>query len=386
VCTFRQICAASSVAIVLIGLFSSYRIWSVISGYKKAQVYVEVGNYEDTIRKYKRAVDINRSLKWFSWVKTANIDTIHAPIPKSLIDYNRTLDEVNNLFFKNGELVQTDVETITYVLGLAYEKLGSFYNAAKQYEDAAKLNPKNVYYHYRLGLAYKQTGDDSKAVKELKKAIELEPDFASAHFGLAQLYEGRGDTNLAIEEYKNTIKLSPMFQKGYENLSGLYNKLAMPNEAKQLGEVQRYYMEFPYWEFNLDDTEGWGAWNNDLVGLRVASGMLRMRAIGNDPFVGGPPNLRINASKAKTISIRMRVSQGWAGQVFWVTDEDRIWTESKSRFFTVIGDSEFHVYNINVGDNVEWRGTVSRLRLDPTISPADVEIDYIKMVEDRDSR
>jgi len=122
------------------------------------------------------------------------------------------------------------------------------------------------------------------------------------------------------------------------------------------------------------------AWNNtmQLDDLKVADGVLRARTTGNDPAFFGP-GIRVAASDFNTVIIRMRLSRptGQAGedsgQLFWRTAR-LTESESTSTRFRVEVDGKWHDYRIPVANNPRWRGTVTRLRLDPVNQP-DIQID-----------
>jgi hypothetical protein len=107
----------------------------------------------------------------------------------------------------------------------------------------------------------------------------------------------------------------------------------------------------------------------DLEGVKVAEGVLSARSTGNDPAFFGP-GIRVPASNFKSVHIRMRLSRGDnqfgkdSAQLFWRTTRLPE-SESTSARFPVEIDGAWHDYRVPVADNPRWRGTVTRLRLDP---------------------
>ncbi len=48
--------------------------------------------------------------------------------------------------------------------------------------------------------------------------------------------------------------------------------------------------------------------------------------------------------------------------------------------FEVVGDGQFHDYDIDLGKNPRWRGMVNALRFDPGSKPGvEFEIDYFRL-------
>jgi hypothetical protein len=94
------------------------------------------------------------------------------------------------------------------------------------------------------------------------------------------------------------------------------------------------------------------------------------------------PSIRVPGRSDAVAQIRMRSSTGGQGQVFWVTKESPGYSESKSTHFEVLGDGVYHTYNLSIGQNPEWTGTIRQLRLDPVnIGGVDIEIDFIRIGE-----
>ena len=94
---------------------------------------------------------------------------------------------------------------------------------------------------------------------------------------------------------------------------------------------------------------------------------------GNDPIlIFSNSNLNINASGTRFLHINMRSNAASHIQLFFATDTDPNFSESKSVRTTLYSDDAFHDYYIDLQDNEYWRGTVNKLRLDP-VSDAGVK-------------
>ena len=82
------------------------------------------------------------------------------------------------------------------------------------------------------------------------------------------------------------------------------------------------------------------------------------------------------------IEMTVAAGAGTRGQVFFVTEDDADYGESKSLVFDVIADGEPHAYVLDLGSVPGWDGTITRLRLDPVESAGrDVAIDRVWFVE-----
>lgn len=138
------------------------------------------------------------------------------------------------------------------------------------------------------------------------------------------------------------------------------------------------------WDF----TEAESVWNNtmDLGGVTVVGGILNARTTGNDPAFFGP-GIRVSASDFRTVAVRMRLSRAQepggqdTAQLFWRTTRLPE-SESTSIRFPVEVDGQWHEYRVAVAANPRWRGTVTRLRLDPA-NRADIEVQIDRIALER---
>ncbi|MCI0731557.1 MAG: hypothetical protein L0332_33180, partial [Chloroflexi bacterium] len=91
------------------------------------------------------------------------------------------------------------------------------------------------------------------------------------------------------------------------------------------------------------------------------------------------PYLGIEAAEFNQIEIRMRTSASDGASVYFITDQDPSWGEEKSQHFAIISDGEYHIYTIDMSSVRTWLNQIVQLRLDPTVSPGDFEIDYLRV-------
>lgn len=131
-------------------------------------------------------------------------------------------------------------------------------------------------------------------------------------------------------------------------------------------QVDMNLVTLPRWEF----TRGTLGWDNGMYldNPRVENGALTAVTAGNDPAFFGPP-MQVAASGYRRARLRMRLeAAGQAfedtGQVFWTT-RSTAESEATSVRFPVYVDGKWHEYVLVLAGNPRWRGTVTRLRLDP---------------------
>lgn len=137
------------------------------------------------------------------------------------------------------------------------------------------------------------------------------------------------------------------------------------------------------WEFNRDqDMEGWTL-DNSLGSGTVAGGYLSATVTGADPFMVGPANFIADASQSKYLTLRVKnATSGIQGKVYWRTNLDGVFSESKSKSFTITpNDTIDRVIGIDLSGTSTWANKITRLRIDipNDSSSGNVSICYIKL-------
>jgi hypothetical protein len=134
------------------------------------------------------------------------------------------------------------------------------------------------------------------------------------------------------------------------------------------------------WEFEVPgDEEGWVALNH-LDALEVRDGYLFTYSKGDDPYMSSPGGLSVDAGEMQTIEIRMKVSAGEIADLFFITDIRKVYDPEKMLSFPINSDGQFHTYTLDMSTIDQWQGTITQIRLDPTITTATIEIDYIRIL------
>jgi hypothetical protein len=136
------------------------------------------------------------------------------------------------------------------------------------------------------------------------------------------------------------------------------------------------------WAFDQDD-DGWGH-GMYLDAVSVTNGVLTARTTGNDPAFFGPP-IQAPAAHYRFVELRLRLTPTDGQpfndllQLFWRTAQLPE-SEATSIRLPVRVDGQWRDYRLAVGDNVRWRGVVTRLRLDPCSRPGvEVSVDRIRL-------
>ena len=132
------------------------------------------------------------------------------------------------------------------------------------------------------------------------------------------------------------------------------------------------------WEFNTPgDAEGWTPLNQ-IAAFDVAKGALTVTPSGHDPYMSSP-NLSVDTSRYSRIEVRLKTQTFAVGQFFFTSGADQGFSEANSKRFQIT-PGPFRVYTVDMGQLPGWRGTLSKLRFDPTDQTAPVTIDYIRLL------
>jgi cytochrome c-type biogenesis protein CcmH/NrfG len=84
----------------------------------------------------------------------------------------------------------------------------NYKEAAAQYGELVKRDPKNIEALIGLGLSSSETGGQSEAVSALLKALEIDPNDPRPHYYLGMALERSGDKDAAAEQFETCVSLS----------------------------------------------------------------------------------------------------------------------------------------------------------------------------------
>ncbi len=134
--------------------------------------------------------------------------------------------------------------------------------------------------------------------------------------------------------------------------------------------------------FEFDQSaEGWLAAHH-IGDLEVRDGALAGSITGGDPYLVRSL-LNVPADRCPVIALRMRVTAGQMGQLYWGTRQAPGFSEQRVVVFPLQADGQFHEYRIPVGEHPQWKGqTITELRIDPGngARQAEFAIDYVRGV------
>lgn len=135
------------------------------------------------------------------------------------------------------------------------------------------------------------------------------------------------------------------------------------------------------WNFNTNgNLEGWTN-GNQVSSMTVSGGSLNMTSTGTDPYVYAPDNLGIaSPSTYRYLRIRLQNSTSSSyGEIYFITTSDTAWNSTKQMLIPIVPNSGYRDYVVDLGTNTSWTGTIKQVRLDPSLSSGDVNVDYFRL-------
>lgn len=117
------------------------------------------------------------------------------------------------------------------------------YLSQKQYDNAYQLalslikkDPNHAVAHDLLGRAYQGLGDFSSAAKQFKQALQLSPSLVESRYHLAILYEEQSEYDLASQQIQLILKQQPDYVPAVLFKAGLLEKQGQLDQAKKVLE------------------------------------------------------------------------------------------------------------------------------------------------------
>ncbi|MEK6759830.1 MAG: tetratricopeptide repeat protein [Deltaproteobacteria bacterium] len=172
-------------------------------------IYYTNSRFEDAIRSFKRAIEINPSYT-------------EAALSLSVV-YNEL-----GQFDKSGALYMSAKQTCgaaaqpyldPYVMGklanmhdalaTIYKDLGYYSEAAEEYRKALKLRPEFVDIKTNLGAVYRDMKDYPNSIRELDEAIKLNAEYPTARIQLGLTYYVMGQQEKAKTEWLKVLRGFP---------------------------------------------------------------------------------------------------------------------------------------------------------------------------------
>jgi tetratricopeptide (TPR) repeat protein len=203
------------------------------------------GNYEEAIRNYSRAIEMN-SQYLDPYKDRAYLYHSNREYDAAVHDYSKAieLDAQNSdlycnrgIAFHNQKELDLAISDYDKAIGLnpkitqayfgrgnAYFSRHDFDQAIVDYGRVIELNPEHAEAYERRGCAYIHDGNYQYAIKDLSKAIELDPQLTNAYFSRSRAYTDLDNYAEAINDYTKVIELNPESVTAYFSRGLAYHR------------------------------------------------------------------------------------------------------------------------------------------------------------------
>jgi tetratricopeptide (TPR) repeat protein len=125
-------------------------------------------------------------------------------------------------YLNNAAKLQPENAEIYYNRGIAYDNLGQYQPAIKDYSLAIRLKPDYAEAYYNRGTIYNELSQYQQAISDFNQAINLQPTDAKAYHNRGFAYDKLNQLEQAIENYNQAIRLKPDYASAYQNRGIVY--------------------------------------------------------------------------------------------------------------------------------------------------------------------
>ena len=121
--------------------------------------------------------------------------------------------------------------------GRAYETLGNYELAVKEYHNATEFVAEHVEANHGLGIVYLKMRKYNLAEQMFKKVLEIDPYSAPPHFNLGSVYVAQSKYNEAVNEYEAVLKIDSNDERAACWAAVVYERLDQWDEALKKWEM-----------------------------------------------------------------------------------------------------------------------------------------------------
>ncbi len=198
---------------------------------EKGNIHFQNGTYDEAIRAYNKAIELDRSFGW--------------PYSNLALTYltSGKFAEAILLYQKSASLLETNMEkaAVWNSLGNIYRHLNDYENAVNAYQKADDLDPENAGRRGAMDLSYSEPNSQNAPVW-----IEL-----------GNLFFKAGSYNEAVGSYEKAIKIDPSSGWAYSNLA-----MGLVFQSKYKEAVPLYLKSIELFSDEKDKATAWNRLGN----------------------------------------------------------------------------------------------------------------------------
>jgi len=133
--------------------------------------------------------------------------------------YEHTLDVTENNFVMHHNL------------GVILTDQGRFEEAAVQFRQALRINPRLYDAHNNLGMILFEQAKYDEAAAHFNEALRIKPDFHNARQNLGIVYVAQGKLEQAAEQFQEALRLKPDWPQIHNKLAVVFLRLGRLDDA-----------------------------------------------------------------------------------------------------------------------------------------------------------
>jgi tetratricopeptide (TPR) repeat protein len=219
--------------------------------------YYAVGQVENAIQNYSKAVEINpQAAETYTNLGTAHnslgnyeqaiqyFDKALEIDPQTAIAYNNrghsyvNLEEFERAIQDFGKAIEIDPQAPTAYgsRGISYFSIGEYEQAFQDFDKAIEIFPHNPFNYFNRGYAYSSLEEYEKAIQDFNKVIQIYPQFPNAYSNRGEAYFELEQYELAIQDFDRAIEIDP------------FNSILYTNRGLAHANLRQYDLAFQDYE------------------------------------------------------------------------------------------------------------------------------------------
>ena len=189
--------------------------------YTKGLVLKKIGNLDEAIENYKKAVELNPFEDKYRKAILVVAQTLAKKGDEEFRrkEYTTALDFYNKSVSYYPKFVDG-----AFRLAKTYFVMKDFTNAQKWSKNVIEIDDSHVQAIKMLGDIYKRDGDRNKAIELYSRAIEINSNYDRAYYSLGVAYKDNQQYDFAIDALSKALLVSPTYTKAYETLGVVYEQ------------------------------------------------------------------------------------------------------------------------------------------------------------------
>ena len=121
------------------------------------------------------------------------------------------------LLIDSGRYSGKDLATAYVSRGFAYMDLGDDARAIKNFDEALRIDPKNVDAYSNRGAVFANLGETARTIQDYDAALRLDPDYAFAYFNRASALCELGQVEASVDDRTQAFRLDYYLAKDFHN-------------------------------------------------------------------------------------------------------------------------------------------------------------------------